>query len=93
VLPLRSPLGVGDILQEQAEPMALRLSGQLLLGVCRIYSRKAKYLLDDCNDALVTIRMVRPPLSFYPSQPVGSTRSLTICLARSLPTANPTGVG
>lgn len=41
--------------------MALRLSGQLLLGVVRIYSRKAKYLLDDCNDALLRIKMVRPP--------------------------------
>ena len=38
--------------------MALRLSGQLLLGVVRIYSRKAKYLLDDCNDALLRIKMV-----------------------------------
>jgi cohesin complex subunit SCC1 len=38
--------------------MALRLSGQLLLGVSRIYSRKARYLLDDCNDALVKIKMV-----------------------------------
>lgn len=53
-------------MQEQAEPMALRLSGQLLLGVCRIYSRKAKYLLDDCNDALVTIRMVRRLLHRQP---------------------------
>lgn len=59
LLLVRSP--TGDIMQEQAEPMALRLSGQLLLGVCRIYSRKAKYLLDDCNEALVTIRMVRLP--------------------------------
>jgi len=42
--------------------MALRLSGQLLLGVVRIYSRKAKYLLDDCNDALLRIKMVSPPL-------------------------------
>ena len=41
------------------EVMALRLSGQLLLGVVRIYSRKAKYLLDDCNEALLKIRMVR----------------------------------
>jgi cohesin complex subunit SCC1 len=38
--------------------MALRLSGQLLLGVCRIYSRKAKYLLDDCNEALLKIKLV-----------------------------------
>ena len=38
--------------------MALRLSGQLLLGIVRIYSRKARYLLDDCNEALVKIKMV-----------------------------------
>ena len=44
--------------------MALRLSGQLLLGVVRIYSRKAKYLLDDCNEALLRIKMVR--LSLHP---------------------------
>ena len=44
--------------------MALRLSGQLLLGVVRIYSRKAKYLLDDCNDALLRIKMVRLLLRF-----------------------------
>ena len=39
-------------------PMALRLSGQLLLGVVRIYSRKARYLLDDCQEALSKIKMV-----------------------------------
>jgi cohesin complex subunit SCC1 len=38
-------------------PMALRLTGQLLLGVVRIYSRKARYLLDDCNEALLKIKM------------------------------------
>lgn len=38
-------------------PMALRLSGQLLLGVARIYSRKTKYLLEDCNEALVKIKV------------------------------------
>ena len=37
--------------------MALRISGQLLLGVARIYSRKAKYLMDDCSDALVKIKI------------------------------------
>jgi hypothetical protein len=45
---------------QEVEVMALRLSGQLLLGVVRIYSRKAKYLLDDCNEALLKIKMVRP---------------------------------
>ncbi|KAF2477800.1 uncharacterized protein BDR25DRAFT_250039 [Lindgomyces ingoldianus] len=42
-------------------PMALRLSGQLLLGVVRIYSRKARYLLDDCNEALMKIKMAFRP--------------------------------
>ncbi|KAF2268618.1 hypothetical protein CC78DRAFT_379161 [Lojkania enalia] len=42
-------------------PMALRLSGQLLLGVVRIYSRKARYLLDDCNEALARIRTAFRP--------------------------------
>jgi len=36
--------------------LALRLSGQLLLGVVRIYSRKVGYLFQDCNDALVKIK-------------------------------------
>ena len=48
------------IMGQEIEVMALRLSGQLLLGVVRIYSRKAKYLLDDCNEALLKIKMVRP---------------------------------
>jgi hypothetical protein len=47
---------------QEIEVMALRLSGQLLLGVVRIYSRKAKYLLDDCNEALLKIKMVCVPL-------------------------------
>lgn len=52
------------IMGQEIEVMALRLSGQLLLGVVRIYSRKAKYLLDDCNEALLKIKMVIacPPL-------------------------------
>lgn len=45
--------------------MALRLSGQLLLGVVRIYSRKAKYLLEDCNEALLKIKLVNNALIFF----------------------------
>lgn len=41
--------------------LALRTSGHLLLGVVRIYSRKAKYLLDDCNSAIVKIKMAFRP--------------------------------
>lgn len=43
--------------QQHVEILALRLSGQLLLGVARIYSRKAKYLMDDCSDAILRIKM------------------------------------
>lgn len=49
---------VSAIVDQGTAPMALRLSGQLLLGVVRIYSRKARYLLDDCNEALLKIKMV-----------------------------------
>ncbi|KAH7888711.1 Rec8 like protein-domain-containing protein [Phlebopus sp. FC_14] len=49
------------IIGQEVEVMALRLSGQLLLGVVRIYSRKAKYLLDDCNEALLKIKMAFRP--------------------------------
>ncbi|KAL2217741.1 double-strand-break repair protein rad21 [Thermoascus aurantiacus ATCC 26904] len=48
---------VNAIVDQGQAPMALRLSGQLLLGVVRIYSRKARYLLDDCNEALMKIKM------------------------------------
>ena len=49
---------VDAIITPNDAPLALRLSGQLLLGVVRIYSRKARYLLDDCNEALMKIKMV-----------------------------------
>ncbi|EMD37715.1 hypothetical protein CERSUDRAFT_114350 [Gelatoporia subvermispora B] len=52
---------VEAIMGQEVEIMALRLSGQLLLGVVRIYSRKAKYLLDDCNEALLKIKMAFRP--------------------------------
>lgn len=37
-------------------PIALRLSGHLLLGVVRIYSKKVNYLYQDCSDALAKIK-------------------------------------
>ena len=49
--------------------MALRTSGHLLLGVVRIYSRKAKYLLSDCNEAFVKIKMAfRPGMVDLPEE-------------------------
>ncbi|KAH7170933.1 double-strand-break repair protein rad21 [Dactylonectria macrodidyma] len=48
---------VEAIIMPNQAPMALRLSGQLLLGVVRIYQRKTRYLLDDCNEAMMKIKM------------------------------------
>lgn len=61
-------------------PLALRLNGQLLLGVVRIYSRKAHYLQDDCNDALWKIKMAfRPGNIDLPTQThVANPGSLTL---------------
>lgn len=55
------PASVTSILGEKLLPMALRLSGQLLLGVTRIYSRKAKYLLEDCNETLGRVKRAFRP--------------------------------
>ena len=52
---------VKDIIGSNQAPMALRLSSQLLIGVVKIYSRKAKYLLDDCNEALSKIKSAFRP--------------------------------
>jgi len=49
------PESVNDI-QNPTVPMALRVSGHLLLGVVRIFSKKVTYLLSDCSEALVKIK-------------------------------------
>ncbi|XP_074013556.1 double-strand-break repair protein rad21-like protein 1 [Numenius arquata] len=47
--------------------IALRTSGHLLLGVVRIYHRKAKYLLADCSEALTKMKTAfRPGLVDLP---------------------------
>ena len=47
---------VTAIVTAEAMPMQLRMSGQLLLGVARVYQRKVKYLMDDCSDTLAKVR-------------------------------------
>ncbi len=42
-------------------PLALRVSGHLLLGLVRIYARKVKYLMSDANEALFKIKLVFRP--------------------------------
>lgn len=51
---------IGDILNGKLPAMALRLSGQILLGVVKIYWRKARYLLEDCNETLSKAQLVFP---------------------------------
>ncbi|NXP55531.1 RD21L protein, partial [Heliornis fulica] len=49
--------------------IALRTSGHLLLGVVRIYHRKAKYLLSDCSEALTKMKTAfRPGLVDLPQE-------------------------
>ncbi|KAI6204762.1 hypothetical protein M3Y94_00714300 [Aphelenchoides besseyi] len=43
------------------QKMSLRTTGHLLLGVVRIYSKKAKYVLADCNEAFIKIKMAFRP--------------------------------
>jgi cohesin complex subunit SCC1 len=42
-------------------PLALRVSGQLMLGIVRIYSRKVKYLMTDCTEAMWKIKLAFKP--------------------------------
>ncbi|OQV21129.1 Double-strand-break repair protein rad21-like protein [Hypsibius exemplaris] len=67
---------VEDILNPKVK-LALRTSGHLLLGVVRIYSRKAKYLLQDCNDCNARIKIAFRPISInLPAESRVATRSM-----------------
>eukprot|EP00934_Nitzschia_sp_Nitz4_P003024 Nitzschia sp. Nitz4//scaffold118_size93875//32556//34604//NITZ4_004784-RA/size93875-processed-gene-0.59-mRNA-1//-1//CDS//3329533712//3014//frame0 len=46
-----------DTIVHPTAPLALRMSGYLLLGVVRIYSRKVKYVLNDCTEAMWKLQM------------------------------------
>lgn len=46
-----------DAIVHPQVPLALRLSGHLLLGVVRIYSRKVKYLVQDSHEAMTHLKM------------------------------------
>jgi cohesin complex subunit SCC1 len=43
---------------EPVVPIALRTSGHLLLGVVKIYSRKVRYVLQECKEAETKIKLV-----------------------------------
>lgn len=46
-----------DLILSPVAPLSLRVSGHLMLGVIRIYSKKVKYLLSDCTEAMWKMRM------------------------------------
>lgn len=50
-----------DTIVNPTVPLALRMSGHLLLGVVRIYSRKVKYVLNDCTEAMLKLQMAFTP--------------------------------
>ncbi|CAD5231011.1 unnamed protein product [Bursaphelenchus okinawaensis] len=51
---------VNEILQPKSK-MSLRTTGHLLLGIVRIFSKKTKYVLADCNEAFVKIKQAFQP--------------------------------
>ncbi|KAJ4921805.1 hypothetical protein JOQ06_022560 [Pogonophryne albipinna] len=64
---------IEDIISPQMK-IGLRTSGHLLLGVVRIYSKKAKYLLADSTDALVKITFAfRPGQTDLPDEGLEAT--------------------
>ncbi|CAK9780140.1 hypothetical protein CC85DRAFT_285433 [Cutaneotrichosporon oleaginosum] len=56
--------------QTDDNPVALRISGQLMLGVTRIYGRQAQYLLEDCRDTRERITAFQPGLVDLPDDQI-----------------------
>ncbi|KAL3085094.1 hypothetical protein niasHS_010163 [Heterodera schachtii] len=51
---------VQDAVEEIMKPkvkLSLRTTGHLLLGIVRIYSKKAHYVMTDCNEAFLKLKM------------------------------------
>uniref|UniRef100_A0A4W5NNX2 RAD21 cohesin complex component like 1 n=1 Tax=Hucho hucho TaxID=62062 RepID=A0A4W5NNX2_9TELE len=89
---------IKDIISPQIK-IGLRTSGHLLLGIVRIYFRKAKYLLADCNDAVVKIKVsFRPGQTDMPVEALEATlKAITLMedftdFDSQLPDANAIGV-
>lgn len=57
--------------------ITLRLSGQLLLGIVKIYSRKTKYLLDDINE---TLYKLKNSFKYASGATLGTSTAITVNL-------------
>jgi cohesin complex subunit SCC1 len=69
-------------------PFALRLSGQLLLGVVRIYSRKVRYVLNDCTEAMLKLQMAFTKASSTGTGPGGANAGRELLTDQDAPTNN-----
>lgn len=50
-----------DLILNPSTPLALRVSGHLMLGVVRIFQKKVKYLMSDCTEAMWKLRLTFRP--------------------------------
>lgn len=57
-------------------PLALRVSGHLMLGIVRIYSRKVKYLMSDATEAMWKIKLAFRPGNVDIDQNAGVTLNI-----------------
>ncbi|KAL3807089.1 hypothetical protein ACHAXA_002115 [Cyclostephanos tholiformis] len=82
-----------DTIVNPAVPLALRVSGHLLLGVVRIYSRKVKYLMHDCHEAMVKIKMAFRPDGKVPGALGGGDALMLIDMEPNAPGKKKKGKG
>ncbi|KAG8460934.1 hypothetical protein KFE25_010685 [Diacronema lutheri] len=52
---------VAEVIETENGQLALRISGHLLLGIVRIFSRQVDYLLDDASEAVIRVRLAFNP--------------------------------
>eukprot|EP01125_Pyxidicula_operculata_P020867 TRINITY_DN7840_c0_g1_i1.p1 TRINITY_DN7840_c0_g1~~TRINITY_DN7840_c0_g1_i1.p1 ORF type:complete len:512 (-),score=112.76 TRINITY_DN7840_c0_g1_i1:91-1626(-) len=65
-------------IEQPKAPMALRLSGHLLLGIVRIYYKKMDFLYTACNEALVKIKMAFRPGVVDMDESVANLNTITM---------------
>ncbi|CAL6403155.1 unnamed protein product [Bathycoccus prasinos] len=64
-------------------PIALRTSGQLMLGVVKVYDRKMNYLFHDCSEALAKAKQVfrrdtQGQVDLDPESAIAEERTITL---------------
>ena len=62
-------------------PLALRLSGQLMLGVVKVYDRKINYLFHDCSEALAKAKQVfrkEQQVDLDPESAIAEEKTITL---------------